>query len=147
MIDHGELMRNIFVYGTLKRGYPNFDVGMGGTTFVGVYRTIELYPLVIGGPWFTPNLIDEPGSGHKVTGEIFTATDEAVEFLDHFESTHISTGYRRVERSFEALESGNLTTAWVYVRDRENIDGVIEELTDSYPLDKRYIIPSKRTKI
>ena len=139
-------MHNIFVYGTLKRGYPNFDTGMGGTAFVGAYRTVELYPLVIGGPWLSPNLIDEPGVGHQVTGEIFTATDEAVEFLDHFEMTHIAIGYRRVERSFEALDGDTVTTAWVYVRDRENIDGVIEELTDTYPLDQRYIIPSKRPK-
>jgi gamma-glutamylaminecyclotransferase len=145
-MDSVGLMHKIFVYGTLKRGYPNFDIGMAGTAFVGEYRTVDLYPLVIGGPWLSPNLIDEPGTGHQVTGEIFTATDEAVEFLDHFEMTHIATGYRRVERSFEALDGGTVTTAWVYVRDRENIDGVIEELTDTYPLDQRYVVLSKRPK-
>jgi gamma-glutamylaminecyclotransferase len=140
------MKHQIFVYGTLKRGYPNYDTGMDGTAFVGTYRTVELYPLVIGGPWLSPNLIDEPGTGHQITGEIFTATDEAVEFLDHFEMTHLSNGYRRVERSFEPLEGNTVTTAWVYIRDRKNIEGVIEDLTDTYPLDQRYIIPSKRPK-
>ena len=139
-------MNRIFVYGTLKRGYPNFDVGMDGTEFVGEYRTIERYPLVIGGPWFTPNLIDEPGTGHQVTGEVFTATDEAVAFLDRFETTHIPTGYRRVERSFESLQGSEVTSAWVYVRDRANIEQIVEELTDTYPLESRYVIPSKRPK-
>ncbi|MBT3788300.1 MAG: gamma-glutamylcyclotransferase [Alphaproteobacteria bacterium] len=146
MTENEGLMHKIFVYGTLKRGYPNFDIGMDGTTFVGEYRTVERFPLVIGGPWFSPNLIDEPGSGHQVKGEIFTATDVAVEFLDRFESTHVPTGYRRVERSFEALDGSTNVMAWVYVRDRVNIDAVVEELTDSYPLEHRYIIPSKRPK-
>ena len=140
------MKHRMFVYGTLKRGYPNFDVGMNGTEFVGEYRTVEKYPLVIGAPWFTPNLVDEPGNGHQVRGEVFMATDDAKAFLDHFEACHIPTGYRCVERQVESLDGSETVTAWVYVRDRLNIEGIVEELTDNYPLEDRYIIPSKRPK-
>jgi len=137
-------MNRIFVYGTLKRGYPNFEIGMTGTEFVGEFRTVEKYPLVTGGPWHIPNLIDEPGIGHRVLGEIFLADDKSLAFLDDFESVDRPTGYRRVERSFEHLDQPLVTNAWVYVRDRWNIDGNLEELTENYPLEARYIPPSKR---
>jgi gamma-glutamylaminecyclotransferase len=139
-------MHKVFVYGTLKRGFPNYDIGMTGTEFVGEYRSVERYPLVIGGPWFSPNLIDEPGNGHQITGEMFLASDDAKAFLDRFESTHIPTGYRRVELPVEALDGSETTTAWVYVRDRKNIDEIVEVLTDTYLLESRYVIPSKRPK-
>jgi gamma-glutamylaminecyclotransferase len=139
-------MHRVFVYGTLKRGYPNFDVGMSGTEYVGDYRTVERYPLVISSPWYTPNLLDEPGMGHQIRGELFLATDEAVEFLDHFEMVHLPNGYRREICALEKADESDRVDAWTYFRDRHNLDSVLEELTGHYSLENRYVVPSKRNK-
>ena len=89
-------MHQVFVYGTLKRGYPNAHIGMPRATFIGNYRTLERYPLVVGGQWFSPNLLNEPGTGHQVTGEVYALDDAVLAELDDLESVHLATGYRRV---------------------------------------------------
>jgi gamma-glutamylaminecyclotransferase len=55
-------MHRVFVFGTLKRGFPNHE-GMAGLTCLGHYRTVQAYPLVIAGQWFSPVMMPEPGGG------------------------------------------------------------------------------------
>ena len=45
-------MFNLFIYGTLKRGYPNHDEYLADEKFLGEYRTIERFPLIIANKWF-----------------------------------------------------------------------------------------------
>lgn len=48
--DHGVHARNrhwVFVYGTLKRGFPNQGL-LAGSTYLGEFRTLTPYPLVVG---------------------------------------------------------------------------------------------------
>jgi gamma-glutamylaminecyclotransferase len=40
-------MIKLFVYGTLKRGFPLHAVGLTGQRFVGKYRTVINYPMVV----------------------------------------------------------------------------------------------------
>lgn len=77
-------MYPLFVYGTLKRGFPNCDL-MKGAHFVGEYQTKDKLPLVIDGPWNIPYLIEKPGMGHHVRGEVFLVNDEQLSLLDRFE--------------------------------------------------------------
>ncbi len=38
-------MQDVFVYGTLKRGFPNFDAGgMQNARFIGRYQSLEPFP-------------------------------------------------------------------------------------------------------
>ena len=57
----------IFVYGTLKRGEPNYHFlekpERGNASFVGEGSTLECYPLVVSSRFLLPFLLDLPGTG------------------------------------------------------------------------------------
>ncbi|XP_034614100.1 gamma-glutamylaminecyclotransferase [Trachemys scripta elegans] len=82
-------MACVFVYGTLKKGQPNYQHMINGThgrtKFQGRGRTVEKYPLVIAGKYNIPFLLNIPGTGHHVTGEIYSVDDQMLQFLDEFE--------------------------------------------------------------
>ncbi len=136
-------MHKVFVFGTLKRGFPNHDEGMAGLTCLGFYRTVQVYPLVIAGRWFSPVMMPEPGIGHQVTGEIFEADDAALARLDIIESVHLSTGYHRESIKVECLDGGSVVNAWVYYKDRTRVECIHSDYLTEYD-DDRYIHKSKR---
>ncbi|XP_048754583.2 gamma-glutamylaminecyclotransferase-like isoform X2 [Ostrea edulis] len=82
-------MNKVFVYGTLKNGQPNFfrlmDPDSGSATFVNEGRTVDKYPLVIERSWNLPCLLNEPGTGMNVKGEIYDVDEKKMKFLDYFE--------------------------------------------------------------
>ncbi|XP_015978635.2 gamma-glutamylaminecyclotransferase isoform X1 [Rousettus aegyptiacus] len=83
-------MARVFVYGTLKQGQPNHKVLLDDTngcaTFQGRGHTVEPYPLVIAGEHNIPYLLNLPGHGHCVVGEIYAVDEQMLHFLDEFES-------------------------------------------------------------
>ncbi|XP_027443932.1 gamma-glutamylaminecyclotransferase isoform X1 [Zalophus californianus] len=83
------LMARVFVYGTLKRGQPNhkvlLDPANGCAAFRGRGRTLEPYPLVIAGEHNIPRLLNLPGQGRLVLGEIYAVDERMLSFLDEFE--------------------------------------------------------------
>ncbi|XP_026886871.1 gamma-glutamylaminecyclotransferase C [Electrophorus electricus] len=83
-------MTNIFVYGTLKKGQPNhyrmLNTANGRAEFLGCARTIDKYPLVIAGKYNIPFLLNVPGEGQRVQGEVYRVDDQMLKFLDWFES-------------------------------------------------------------
>lgn len=140
-------MHQVFVYGTLKRGYPNAHIGMPRATFIGNYRTAERYPLVIGGNWFSPNLLNEPGTGHQVTGEVYAVDDAVLAELDDLESVHLPTGYVRLEIPIEPLDvsARPLPAVWTYLRERRHLEIIHDGPLATYPLDPRYVPSHMRT--
>ncbi|KAJ8349946.1 hypothetical protein SKAU_G00250760 [Synaphobranchus kaupii] len=82
-------MTHIFVYGTLKRGQPNYfrmmDAGNGKAEYCGSARTVERFPLVIAGKYNIPFLLNVPGSGDRVKGEVYSVDAQMLAFLDKFE--------------------------------------------------------------
>ncbi|XP_069858774.1 gamma-glutamylaminecyclotransferase [Dipodomys merriami] len=82
-------MAHVFVYGTLKRGQPNhrvmLDRAHGSAVFRGHGRTAEPYPLVIAGEYNIPRLLQLPGRGRCVAGEIYEVDEKMLRFLDDFE--------------------------------------------------------------
>ena len=136
-------MHDVFVYGTLKRGFPNYSIGMPGARFVGRYRSVETLPLVVGGAWYTPYLIDEPGTGHRVFGEIFNVTSAHLSRLDSFESTHLPNGYKRREIQVTTESGGDIRSAWAYLKDRASIEGIHCDPMPEYLLDRRYVEPGE----
>jgi gamma-glutamylaminecyclotransferase len=58
------MVQKVFVFGTLKRGFPLHDQGLSDARFLGIYRTRKRYPLLIAGPWFAPMMFNEPGVGY-----------------------------------------------------------------------------------
>ena len=138
-------MNRVFVYGTLKRGFPNHVGAMTDLSCLGRFRTADAFPLVVGGAWFSPYLIDEPGEGHRVFGEVFKVNDEDLEALDRMEGTHLPIGYRRISIAIADADGGAPFEAWTYVKDRETIQGIHSDPMEEYAHDPRYVIPSKRT--
>lgn len=59
-------------------------------SFKGVYSTMEAFPLVIG-PFGIPYMINKSGSGHRISGELYSVTAGGLERLDELEG--IKTGH------------------------------------------------------
>lgn len=136
-------MHEVFIYGTLKRGFPNHAAGLAEAQFLGRVRLQEAYPLVIGGRWFSPYLIDEPGQGQRVFGELFALGDTGLALLDEMEGVGHPQGYRRVVVS--CLHDRETREAWTYVKSRHLIQGIHSEPLDEYHHDPRYVVPSDRS--
>lgn len=85
----------VFVYGTLKRKEPNHHVidpakhscpaTTGVSKFIGQAKTVEKFPLVIGTRFNIPFLLDRPGVGHAVNGEVYEVDQKVLEKLDKLE--------------------------------------------------------------
>ena len=125
----------IFVYGTLKRGFPNHAV-MQGATFVGVALTVERYPMIVQGRHFSPAMIPEPGQGHRIVGELWEVDDARLAALDELESIHLPTGYIR-ETILIEVEGAKLAAA-VYFKPRARLVVVHSEPHADYQ-DRRYV--------
>ncbi|KAL9296159.1 hypothetical protein ACSQ67_022055 [Phaseolus vulgaris] len=81
----------IFTYGTLKRGFSNHPLlqdlfRTGDASFVGTYRTAGKYPLVCG-PYRVPFLLNIPGSGCRVHGELYSVSTRGLARMDELEGT------------------------------------------------------------
>ncbi|GAB4858153.1 hypothetical protein Ancab_009550 [Ancistrocladus abbreviatus] len=81
----------IFTYGTLKRGFPNHPLmqelmGSGDAEYLGCYRTLDRYPLVCG-PFRVPFLLNFPGSGKRVWGELYAVSNRGLVRMDELEGT------------------------------------------------------------
>ncbi|MCJ8732296.1 hypothetical protein PDJAM_G00209740 [Pangasius djambal] len=119
-------MACIFIYGTLKKGQPNhyrmLDTTKGNVKFLGCARTVDKYPLVIAGKYNIPFLLNVPGEGQRVQGEIYSVDDPMLKFLDWFEDC--PKMYQRTQVLLEIKEwvgegegtpkVGSTTEAFVY---------------------------------
>ncbi|HLJ96881.1 MAG TPA: gamma-glutamylcyclotransferase family protein [Gemmataceae bacterium] len=72
----------IFVYGTLKRGQRNNGF-LAGQEFRSVAQTLPRYRLVDNGAH--PCLVEDPGHGVAVQGELWCVDEETLARLDKFE--------------------------------------------------------------
>ncbi|XP_041821753.1 gamma-glutamylaminecyclotransferase B-like [Chelmon rostratus] len=122
-------MAHVFVYGTLKKGQPNFyrmfDRANGKTEFLASACTTQKYPLVIASKYNIPFLLNIPGQGHRVQGEIYKVDYQMLKFLDAFEK--VPTMYQRTLVELEVKEwvgeaegeerasAGSITKAFVYI--------------------------------
>lgn len=87
-----------FTYGSLKRGFPNHkDQAEHLTKFVGAATTMEEYPLVVplepscsnpNCPYLhkQASLVEVPGTGKRVVGEVFEVTAEDIIAFDKLET-------------------------------------------------------------
>ncbi|RXN29886.1 gamma-glutamylaminecyclotransferase B-like protein [Labeo rohita] len=118
----------VFMYGTLKKGQPNYfrmeDTANGEAEFIACARTVEKYPLVIDTEYNIPFLLNVPGKGHHVYGEIYRVNQTMLDFLDKFEEC--PEWYQRIKIQLEVqdgdgerenkLESGSIMETEVYVK-------------------------------
>ncbi|KAF4118068.1 hypothetical protein G5714_000119 [Onychostoma macrolepis] len=83
-------MHYVFIYGTLKKGQSNHSIikntTNGQAEFLARARTVERYPLVIATKNNYPFLLNVPGMGQRVHGEIYCVDQKMLDFLDEFEA-------------------------------------------------------------
>ena len=113
----------LFVYGSLKEGFPNFHVNRG-RRLPGDYTTAEPYPLFLH-EGRLPCLLPTAGSGHRVRGEVFDVGPEALAAMDALERVGEPGGYRRIDIEVVPADgAGNdRLTAFVYVQEPAFLDG------------------------
>ncbi|MCV0397922.1 MAG: gamma-glutamylcyclotransferase [Rhizobiaceae bacterium] len=131
------MVQKLFVFGTLKRGFPLHDEGLSGAKFLGAYRTQKRYPLLIAGPWFAPMMLNEPGVGYQIMGELYKVGTKALEKLDRLESVG-EPGNFRATIEVEPIEGGFPCLALAYMKSREVADPVHSDHLQLYE-DRRFI--------
>lgn len=85
----------IFVYGTLKKGFPNHDRYMRQARLVGTYRTRDRYRLVLNGKRHSPCMLAGDGQGRQVIGELYAVDQAGLDQMDRLERIDLPDGYRR----------------------------------------------------
>jgi len=113
----------VFVFGTLKEGFPNFATNRG-TRRAGEFVTVERYPLYLVGERMSPWMIAHPGEGMQVRGQVFSVSDTALAAMDALERTHESDGYRRLPISVAPAtgDTRDVITVFAYLKPPEQLD-------------------------
>ncbi len=99
----------VFVYGTLKENFPNFGKNQG-IRVPGIFTTLERYPLYLMGERFSPCLIDTPGHGERVSGQVFEVDEAALATMDTLERITEADGYQRVVLELEFVQDQDART-------------------------------------
>lgn len=131
-------MALVFLYGSLKKGQPNhyklLDSINGEADFVTCARTLDRYPLVIAGKRNVPFLLNVPGSGQQVYGEIYRVDQKMLEYLDWFRKC--PEWYQRTSIQLEILkddkESEVQEEAFVYTTTKYKADWLHKPTYASY---------------
>lgn len=96
----------VFVYGTLKEGFPNHFRNKGRRVGAS-YRTRLPFPLYVvrlanevRAPW----LVNAPGQGLQVSGQVFEVDSETLLAMDAFEEMGLPSGYARIELELASVE-------------------------------------------
>jgi gamma-glutamylaminecyclotransferase len=107
-------MSLLFVYGSLKQGFPNEHVNTG-RRFAGRYRTHDRYGMYLLGPGEVPCLVAPSGVGHQVIGELYEVTDDDLRRMDRLERIGEPQGYERVEVPVERFDTNPIAHLRVLV--------------------------------
>jgi gamma-glutamylaminecyclotransferase len=84
----------VFVFGTLKEGFPNFHKN-AGKRLPGVFATADRLPLYLVGERHSAWLVDRPGEGEFVRGQVFEVDAAALAVMDALERVGEPDGYQR----------------------------------------------------
>ena len=124
-------LHKVFVYGTLKQDEPNHYMLQNGgpdledfkssknqtfqpAKFICKAETLQKYPLVIASKFNIPYLLDKPGTGHQIQGEIYQIDDLLLKILDDFEG-HPNYYLRRKESVMHlSTDAAKAEKCWTY---------------------------------
>jgi gamma-glutamylaminecyclotransferase len=105
----------IFVFGTLKSGFPNHHY-LNGKTCLGTHTTLHSYQLFLVGERHSPWMIERQGQGEKVQGEVYLVDNSTLDELDQLERVNFEDGYQRQSIQVEKHRSGAVMDAWTYLK-------------------------------
>ena len=130
---------NLFVFGTLKRGFLLHAPALDGARYIGNYRTIFPYRMLIAGPWFAPMMLPEAGGGHRVRGELYRVDAPHLNRLDAMESIG-TPGNFRIEIEVAPVKGGSRVRAFAYTKSAELATPIHSDFLEDYQ-DRRFIPP------
>jgi gamma-glutamylaminecyclotransferase len=136
-------MVKIIAVGTLKRGFPLHNEGLSDGTYLGQYRTRERLPMVVAGPWYAPMVLDQPGNGLQIRGELYEISEASLSRLDDLESVG-QPGNTRTVVEVEPIGSGHACRAILYVKSPELASPIHSGCLEDYQ-DRRFIPPNMRS--
>jgi len=129
-------MNEVFVFGTLKEGFPNYKFNKG-TRIGGVFLTKHSYPLFLVGERYIPWLLLKEGDGDCVKGQVFQVTDEALNEMDLLEDVSMPDGYKRQEMVVVSQRNGDERTVYFYGKLPEQlvVNDIKLKLSSEYTLE------------
>lgn len=138
------LVQKVFVFGTLKEGFPNFKTNKG-IRFRKNFKTKESYPLYLVGERYSPWLILNSGKGSPIKGQVFEVKNDAISTMDVLERVNEPDGYSRVSLVVICLESGEEFSVVAYGKPQEMLDvsTIKFELADEYKLEHAELYRSR----
>lgn len=74
--------------------------------------------MLIAGPWYAPMVLNEPGVGRHIRGELYKVEDSCLIALDGLESVG-KPGNFREQVEVEPVAGGPAVSAFVYMKSRE----------------------------
>jgi gamma-glutamylaminecyclotransferase len=112
----------LFVYGSLKEGFPNFHVNKGRRR-PGDFQTVDALPLYLFRGRL-PCLLPQPGKGLKVRGQLFEVDATALGAMDVLERVGEAGGYarQRIQVAQAGDEPAQAIEAEVYMQSPELLD-------------------------
>jgi gamma-glutamylaminecyclotransferase len=106
----------VFVFGTLKEGFPNHHIN-GGRRLAGTFSTAVPYPLYLVGERRSPWMLDDPMHGSQVRGQVFEVDEAALRQMDVLERVDQPDGYRRKRIGVLCDEDATPLDVFVYLKD------------------------------
>jgi gamma-glutamylaminecyclotransferase len=132
----------VFIYGTLKKTFPLHDKGLGGARFLGVFETLKPYPLYIAMDFYGPVMLDRPGDGLVVRGELYDADEERLQLIDELEDIGDPGSFRSLI-TVRPVGGGEVRDAVVYMKDETWLHPLHNGPLAQYE-DRRFIPPWER---
>lgn len=124
---------NLFVYGTLKKGFDNHAY-VSHSKFISIAKTAKKYPMITTHPAF-PYLIHQAGKGYYIHGEVYAVDYKTLIEVDKLEG--YPTHYKRVEIEV-ILDNGQKIKSWCYFL-AEKIDYMRYNLLSNFEQHLRII--------
>lgn len=134
----------IFVFGTLKKGFPNFYLN-NGIKQAGQYITEQNYLFYLIGDRHTPCVYFDKNRGVPIQGELYHVNKKQLAVLDELERIHKPDGYVRTLVNIKNQQLSKQTIdAFIYLKMADQINqneiklGPIDCYTTEYTKLYRY---------
>lgn len=126
----------VFVFGTLKEGFPNFATNRGRRVD-GTFITRDALPLYLVGERRVPWMLLSPGQGLRVKGQVFEVDAQTLSAMDHLERIHDADGYRRVPLAVEGGTPWRAIEVQAYLKPAEQFTAELPRVGpfDEYTLE------------
>lgn len=132
----------VFIYGTLKRGFALHSEGLAEAEFLGDVQTVKPYPLFIAADFFGPMMLNRPGEGTAISGELFEVSEDQLLKLDELEDVG-QEGSFRTDIEVMPVGGGQHVIAIGFFKSEQWLEPLHSHFIADYQ-DRRFIPPWDR---